>query len=167
MACSRFEYVRHFEQHTALLRNTWIIVRIDGHAFHRFTQQHQFTKPNDSRALALMNHCATAVMDEFKDIVLAYGQSDEFSFVFHKDTTLYGRREAKIMTNVCSLFTATYVLHWPRFFDTIPLQYAPSFDSRCVCYPSVQNLRDYLSWRQADCHINNLVSVLLSCLDNY
>jgi tRNA(His) guanylyltransferase len=25
-----------------------------------------------------------------------------------------------------------------------------------VCYPTILNLRDYLSWRQADCHINNL-----------
>ncbi len=24
-----------------------------------------------------------------------------------------------------------------------------------VCYPSDSSLRDYLSWRQADCHINN------------
>ncbi|KAL8831075.1 MAG: hypothetical protein Q9170_005455 [Blastenia crenularia] len=32
----------------------------------------------------------------------------------------------------------------------------PSFDGRVVQYPSLQNLRDYLSWRQVDCHINNL-----------
>ena len=37
-----------------------------------------------------------------------------------------------------------------------PLQYPPCFDGRCVAYPSLHNLRDYLSWRQADCHINNL-----------
>ncbi len=24
-----------------------------------------------------------------------------------------------------------------------------------MCYPSDQSLRDYLAWRQADCHINN------------
>ncbi|KAI4276683.1 MAG: hypothetical protein LQ337_002312 [Flavoplaca oasis] len=32
----------------------------------------------------------------------------------------------------------------------------PSFDGRVVQYPSASNMRDYLSWRQADCHINNL-----------
>lgn len=31
------------------------------------------------------------------------------------------------------------------------LQYPPTFDCRLVCYPSEKNLRDYLSWRQADC----------------
>jgi tRNA(His) guanylyltransferase len=37
-----------------------------------------------------------------------------------------------------------------------PLQYVPSFDSRVVLYPTDRALRDYLSWRQVDCHINNL-----------
>lgn len=38
----------------------------------------------------------------------------------------------------------------------VKLQYPPSFDARTVLYPSDQNLRDYLSWRQADVHVNNL-----------
>ena len=40
---------------------------------------------------------------------------------------------------------------WPRYFSTQDLQYAPAFDARVVLYPSDQNLKDYLSWRQADC----------------
>lgn len=40
-------------------------------------------KPNDERALALMDHAARGVMDEFKDVVLAFGESDEFRYVFH------------------------------------------------------------------------------------
>ena len=35
------------------------------------------------------------------------------------------------------------------------LRYAPAFDARAVAYPTARVLRDYLSWRQADCHINN------------
>ena len=35
MAGSKFEYVRHFEVDDALLRNTWLVVRVDGHNFHR------------------------------------------------------------------------------------------------------------------------------------
>ncbi|KAL2918846.1 tRNA-His guanylyltransferase [Polyrhizophydium stewartii] len=156
MAATRFEYVRNFEQPTTLLRNTWIVVRLDGHGFHRFSKEHQFAKPNDVRALHLMNASAAAVMREFDDIALAYGQSDEFSFVFRPSTMVYSRREAKIITNLCSLFTATFVMQWPQFFGSQPLSYAPSFDARAVCYPTIANLRDYMSWRQADCHINNL-----------
>ncbi len=30
------------------------------------------------------------VLKEYGDVVLAYGESDEYSFVFRKGTTLYG-----------------------------------------------------------------------------
>lgn len=56
-----------------------------------------------------------------------------------------------------STFTAYYIYCWSTHFPETPLSPPlPSFDGRAVCYPSVQNLRDYLSWRQVDCHINNL-----------
>lgn len=109
-----------------------------------------------TKGLNLMSHAATTVMEEFCDIVLAYGQSDEYSFVFHKTTNLYNRRSAKIMSNVCSLFTASYCFNWSKWFGSEELKYPPSFDGRIVLYPSDQNLKDYLSWRQADVHINNL-----------
>ena len=160
VACSKYEYTKLFEQHSTLLRNTWLVVRIDGHGFHRFSKQHGFHKPNDIRALQLMNTSARQVMLEFNDIALSYGQSDEFSFVFLPSTQLYKRREAKIISNLCSFFTAAYVMNWASLFDQ-PLQYPPAFDARAVCFPSTQNLRDYLSWRQVDCHINNLVSLCL------
>ena len=50
-------------------------------AHFRFSGAHHFTKPNDARALGLMNRCAEAVMREFSDIVAAYGQSDEYRYV--------------------------------------------------------------------------------------
>ena len=37
MAKSRFEYVKSFESEDNLLLNTYIVVRIDGKGFHRFT----------------------------------------------------------------------------------------------------------------------------------
>ncbi|KAI9305017.1 Thg1 C terminal domain-containing protein [Cunninghamella echinulata] len=103
-----------------------------------------------------MNHCAIEVMKEIHDISIAYGQSDEYSFVISKSSNLYSRRASKLVSTIGSLFTSNYVMNWSKFFKGIDLKYAPCFDSRSVCYPSDQNLRDYLSWRQADCHINNL-----------
>lgn len=126
-----------------------------------------------------MNAAAKAVMADLPDIVLAYGVSDEYSFVFHKSCQLFERRSSKLVSTVVSTFTAFYVYLWPSFFgssggviagrdengvpivdfstlsvpETEPLAppYLPTFDGRAVCYPSVQNLRDYLSWRQVDC----------------
>ncbi|KAG5899780.1 hypothetical protein JTB14_006115 [Gonioctena quinquepunctata] len=156
MANSKFEYVKEFEQDEKILPNCWIVVRVDGKGFHKFSAKHNFEKPNDQRALWLMNKAATTVLREYKDISIAYGHSDEYSFVLRKDTTLYNRRKSKLMTYINSLFTSAYVFFWKDYFEGVKLKYPPSFDSRVVLYPTDENLRDYLSWRQADCHINNL-----------
>lgn len=47
MACSKYEYVKNFEFNDKILHNTWIVVRIDGKGFHKFSQKHNFEKPND------------------------------------------------------------------------------------------------------------------------
>jgi hypothetical protein len=44
----------------------------------RFSDKYAFTKPNDRRALDLMNAAAKAVMTELPDIVIGYGISDEY-----------------------------------------------------------------------------------------
>lgn len=100
MAGSRFEYVKTFELPDPLLPGTFMVLRLDGHAFHRsvvmiriafqcvssmyitrLSENHDFAKPNDERALQLMDHAARDVMNEYQDIVLAFGESDEFRSV--------------------------------------------------------------------------------------
>ena len=39
MAKSKFEYVRLYEQDDKLLKNVWIVVRIDGKGFHKFSHE--------------------------------------------------------------------------------------------------------------------------------
>lgn len=92
MAKSKYDYVKEFEQEDKCLPNCWIVVRIDGRNFSAFTDNHDFAKPNDGSALELMNRAAITVMEEFREIVISFGQSDEYSFVFRKDTTLFNRR---------------------------------------------------------------------------
>ncbi|KAH9945404.1 tRNAHis guanylyltransferase [Epithele typhae] len=164
MAGTKYAYVRNFELPDPLLPDTFIVLRIDGHAFHRLSEEHQFIKPNDERALQLMDHAARDIMDEFKDIVLAFGESDEYSFLFRRSASVYNRREAKILTTVVSLFTSSYVFHWPKYLPAQPLKYCPSFDGRITLYPSPQSVRDYFSWRQADAHINNLYNTIFWAL---
>ncbi|XP_028395601.1 probable tRNA(His) guanylyltransferase [Dendronephthya gigantea] len=156
MAKSKYEYTRKFETNDSCLLNCFIVVRLDGRNFHRFSDSHEFEKPNDANALNLMNRCALEVMKEFQDLILAYGQSDEYSFVFKRSTTLFKRRASKLMTNLVSYFASSYVFYWSEYFKDKNLKYPPTFDGRVILYPSDANLKDYLSWRQADCHINNL-----------
>ncbi|EYE99031.1 tRNA guanylyltransferase [Aspergillus ruber CBS 135680] len=154
----RFEYVKTFEQPDVLLPNTWIVVRIDGRGFHKLSGRYSFVKPNDRRALDLMNAAAVEVMKELPDLCVAYGVSDEYSFVFHPSCQLFERRNGKLVTTIVSTFTAHYIYLWSTYFPDAPLQppYLPSFDGRAVIYPNAGILRDYMSWRQVDCHVNNL-----------
>uniref|UniRef100_A0A2H1WME5 tRNA(His) guanylyltransferase n=1 Tax=Spodoptera frugiperda TaxID=7108 RepID=A0A2H1WME5_SPOFR len=156
MAKSSFEYVKKFELDDTLLPNSWIVVRLDGKCFHKFSDDHKFSKPNDLRALKLMNYAAFNVLREFNDLLMAFGQSDEYSFIFKKSTTLYKRRAAKLLTTINSKFSSSYVFYWSKFFGDVSLKYPPTFDGRVVLYPNDENLIDYMKWRQADVHINNL-----------
>ncbi|CAN0024305.1 unnamed protein product, partial [Choristocarpus tenellus] len=156
MAKSRFEYVKTFELSDSLLPDTFLVVRLDGHRFTKFVDDHDFIKPNDERGLLLMTECALRVMSEWGDTVLAYGQSDEFSFLLPNSSSLYNRRASKICSSFASLFSSSFAFLWPKYFPDIVLRYPPCFDGRVVPYPSIKHVRDYFSWRQADCHINNL-----------
>lgn len=124
----------------------------------RFSEAHSFTKPNDRRALELMNASATAILRALPDIILGFGISDEYSFILRRSAELFERREAKLVSTVVSTFTAYYVHLWPTYFPDSPLDatHLPTFDGRAVVYASNAELRDYVSWRQVDAHINNL-----------
>ena len=64
-----------------------------------------------------MNKAAKEVMNGFSaEIVLAYGQSDEYSFVFSKCTKLFNRREDKILSCTLSLFSSAYMAYFPKYF---------------------------------------------------
>lgn len=72
------------------------------------------------------------------------------SFLLKKSTTIYNRRQSKILSTLTSQFTSSYVFHWTRYFPETPLQYPPSFDGRIVLYPTSKEVKDYFAWRQAD-----------------
>lgn len=56
---------------------------IEHHAdYSRLTTKYKFEKPNDRAALDLMNEAAKAVMRELPDLVIAYGNSDEYRYAF-------------------------------------------------------------------------------------
>nr|AKI05728.1 truncated ICARUS1 [Arabidopsis thaliana] len=78
MANSKYEYVKSFELEDEVMLPNLMVVRIDGRDFSRFSQVHEFEKPNDETALNLMNSCSAAVLEEFPDIIFAYGYSDEY-----------------------------------------------------------------------------------------
>ena len=68
---------------------------------------------------------------------------------------------SKLVTNVVTLFSSSYVFYWNQFFPTQELLYPPMFDGRVVLYPSEKNLRDYMSWRQADCQYQYIITMII------
>jgi len=81
MAGSKYTYVRNFELPDAVLPSTYLVIRLDGKGFHGFSKLHNFDKPNDVNALAVMNLAAKRVMDGKElagECVLGFGESDEF-----------------------------------------------------------------------------------------
>lgn len=158
MAKSRFEYVKQFERENFLLPQTYIVIRVDGKGFHKFSETYEFEKPNDARALAVMNRTARTMMLQFPDVLLAYGDSDEYSFLLRKDCDLFERREMKLVSTFASFMSVNYLMHWNDEFPNKPINSLrlPTFDARAVMYPNSDVVRDYFSWRQVDCHINNL-----------
>lgn len=97
-----------------------------------------------------MNAAARSVLREFKGhVTMAFGESDEYSFLIDRASTLYARRQSKLVSHIVSIFTGTYVFAWGQYMS-VPLQAPPSFDGRLVVYPSGKEVRDYFAWRQAD-----------------
>mmetsp|Transcript_92977 Transcript_92977/g.128117 ORF Transcript_92977/g.128117 Transcript_92977/m.128117 type:complete len:90 (+) Transcript_92977:77-346(+) len=89
-----------------------MVVRLDGRSFTNFSDAHKFEKPNDILALKAMNKAAKEVMKSFTEIIIAFGESDEYSFVFKKSAKLFNRREDKVLSCVLSLFSSSYVLNF-------------------------------------------------------
>ena len=158
---NKLSYVKHFELKDKILNHCWTVIRIDGKGFHEFSKKHDFDKPNDLRAINLMNAAAAYVMEQNPDIVLAFGESDEFSFLLDRYGRTFERRCPLLVSKIVSQFTSAYINKWPEFLsDTSPLKCRPMFDGRAVMYPTNSCLRDYYSWRQADCHINNMYNTV-------
>ncbi|CAK7348897.1 unnamed protein product [Dovyalis caffra] len=161
MANSKYEYVKSFEVEDEIMLPNLIVVLIGGHDFRRFSEVHEFEKPNDEKALKLMNSCATLVLQEFPDIVFSFGFSDEYSFVFKQTTKFYQRRASKVVSIIVSFFTSAYTTKWKDFFPEKELKYPPSFHSRAIVCASLEVLQEYLAWRQQHCHITNQYSTCL------
>ena len=108
MANSRFEYVKSYEQEIKALPETYIVIRVDGRGFTKFCQTHEFDKPNDDRALKLINRAAQAVFNPkyFPSGTLscAYGHSDEYTKNFKNRKSINTFNIIKIFRNFLIFF---------------------------------------------------------------
>jgi len=64
-----------------LPRKSYVIIRIDGRAFHTYTKG--FEKPFDESLIHAMNESAKALCEDMSGAKFAYVQSDECSILLH------------------------------------------------------------------------------------
>jgi len=65
----------------------WSSTNIDAHSLdRRFSVDHGFEKPNDERALRLMDAAARHVMKTYPEVAMAFGESDEFRHVYRNNS---------------------------------------------------------------------------------
>ncbi|MFD9945236.1 tRNA(His) guanylyltransferase Thg1 family protein [Nonomuraea sp. NPDC059023] len=124
----------------------WAIVRVDGRNFSRYTER-RYGKPFDERFSAIMADTARALLEEFGGRY-AYTESDEVSVVLAPDFAMFGRGLQKLVS-ISAAVAASAFTHGAGE----PVQ----FDSRVWLGAGVEDVIDYLSWRQADaarCAVN-------------
>ncbi len=140
------------------IRN-YIIMRLDGKAFHSFTRG--MDKPFDLKFIYFMNEITKYICKEFQGVLFGYIQSDEINLVLY-----YKNLENKWFNNniqkLCSIsaglssayamkikYDNPYLKTWKKDDSIV------SFDSRVFIIPK-EEVINYFIWRQQDWTRNSI-----------
>lgn len=156
-----------------LPRRTFTIIRIDGKAFHTYTRG--LVRPFDTGLIEDMDATTKYLCENIQGVRLGYVQSDEISLVltdFDKQTTdaWFDGNIQKMASISASMATAKFnELRLLRFtkemVDTGTSNVKKTFalfDSRIFTIPHVEEVLNYLIWRQHDATRNSISSVAQS-----
>lgn len=147
-----FEY----EGNRPIPPDSYIIVRLDGHGFSKFTKQN-FAKPFDQAFRDLMIDTTEYLYETSGyDIAYAYTQSDEISLLLKKDDNTFNRRPKKFSL-LAGAASAYFSLEFNRRFKSQGV--VATFDVTVDIRPNIYRVLDYFVWRQEDSARN--------CLNGY
>lgn len=151
------DQMKQYEDATrAYLDSTgYIVVRLDGRAFHTFTRGME--KPHCTELQRALDLSAMALAKEMMGTKLAYGQSDEYSFLLTSCDTpdteaWFGGNIQKIVSIASSVFTSEF----SRLYTT---GRPAHFDARVFTLPSLTEVINYFIWRQQDCIRNSILAL--------
>jgi tRNA(His) guanylyltransferase len=142
MKPSDFEQGMRSREHYHSLRflpGAWVVLRVDGHGFSRFTES-RFEKPFDVNVHGFMVQTAQALLEHMEGLY-AYTESDEISLLLPRDWDLFDRELEKAVSLSAGVASATFSLASGA---------AAHFDSRAWLGTSDADVIDYFRWRQAD-----------------
>lgn len=135
---SRMRELEYFHN-LRLLPGAWVIIRVDGRGFSRFTES-RFAKPFDPKFHELMVQTTQVLLQEMQGIY-AYTESDEVSILFPMSWDFFDRKLEKIVSISASIASAAF---------THASETVACFDSRVWLGTTPSHVVDYFSWRQAD-----------------
>lgn len=117
----------------------YLVIRVDGRAFHGYAEKYE--KPFDRRLHEHMLAAAEALVEQFA-ANLAYTESDECSVVLGPRWDLLGRSVEKLVSLTAAAAASAFSVSSGDFV---------AFDSRLCVFPRLEDVLDYLAWRQDDC----------------
>lgn len=147
--------IKNFEHYAEnkILDNCWIATRTDGRAFHSEVQRLKLKRPFDKRLRNAIAFASKEVISDF-GALFAYVQSDECTFLFSKEFSLFERRHEKLASLIAAKMSACFNrLELTRNSGTVPI-----FDARIMVLPSKSDVIKCFQWRQRDSHRNCISS---------
>lgn len=125
-----------------VLDGMFVVVRVDGKGFSKYTERMRYAKPFDEGFSARMVKTMKRLMVEL-GAVYGHTHSDEISVLLKPDTDLFNRRAEKLISVSAGLASA---------------EFGECFDARLWLGVDRARVVDYYSWRQADAASNGLSS---------
>ena len=149
-----------------------IVLRLDGHAFSRFTSH--FCRPFDQRIHDAMIATSTDLLKFFPAATVAYTQSDEITLVFPTGVQSFNDRVQKLSSLAASYCSVRFNAHLATFLTANPepkvkdsafdkLGHA-HFDARFFAVPTVQEAFNCILWRCRNDAVRNSVNAFARTL---
>ncbi len=160
---------------TLLPLNSYVIVRIDGRAFHTYTKK--FEKPFDKKIIDTMDYVTGELCNNMQNAVLGYVQSDEISILMYDGNNIesqpwFNNEVEKIVSISASIATASfnqYMMLRKLYemgsncdlldFELLLKSKQAEFDSRVFVLPNVDEVVNYFLWRYRDWVRNSINTV--------
>lgn len=141
-----------------------VVARIDGRAFHSFTEG--MTRPFDTKLTLLMQDTTRYLVEETVACT-GYTQSDEITLVWYSDDfhsqIFFDGRIAKMTSILAAMTTAKFNQLLPSYFDDYYAKKLPLFDCRVFSVPTKTEAANIFVWREQDA-VRNSVQMLAQSL---
>ena len=144
-----------------ILPDMYMVARLDGRGFTKFTKEMKFENPFDKEFRSMMNKTVEHLMTKSGfHFLYGFTESDEISLLFAPDDQTFGRKVRKLNTTLAgeasAYFTALFNLYRNNGRRVRAETRICTFDCRIIPLPNKERVADCFLWRQEDANRNAL-----------